>query len=97
MENTDLTDLDLPFLTQAIEKVTEAAQLINETIRQHENLETVLATQAKFGGTLSLFTGNRRLIRHGKLLKVSRKRPEQVMLHLFNDLLLYSDMLPGGG
>ena len=96
-ENIDEGDADKTYLQRAIERIEEAADLVNETIRQHENLLTLLATQEKFGGNLDLFKDNRRLIRHGKVLKVSRKRPEQVMLHLFNDLLLYSDMLSGGG
>ncbi|EQC40892.1 hypothetical protein SDRG_01957 [Saprolegnia diclina VS20] len=81
-------------LLQAVVAVGDAAQLINETVRQKENMEHVLRVQAQFVGQLSLFTLDRRLVCAGVLVKISTKRDEKVMLHLFNDLLLYSDILP---
>ncbi|TMW56750.1 hypothetical protein Poli38472_006760 [Pythium oligandrum] len=84
------------FLKEAVKGVSFAASLINETIRNQENLETVLEAQKKFVGQLSLCTPNRRLIRSGKLIKMSTKRQEQVVLHLFNDILLYSGVLITG-
>ena len=65
--NSEEEDLHLK---KAVKEVSQAASLINETIRQHENLEALLVTQAKFSGSVNLFTNNRRLIRQGKLLKV---------------------------
>ncbi|KDO30964.1 hypothetical protein SPRG_04152 [Saprolegnia parasitica CBS 223.65] len=81
-------------LLQAVVAVGDAAQLINETVRQKEIMEHVLRVQAQFVGQLSLFTLDRRLLCAGVLVKISTKRDEKVMLHLFNDLLLYSDILP---
>lgn len=80
-----------------MEKVNEAAIYVNETIRQHENMASLLQVQSTFIGNISLVKSSRRLIQQGRLVKVSRKRPEKVMLHLFNDLLLYSDILNTGG
>ncbi|OWZ14324.1 hypothetical protein PHMEG_00012214 [Phytophthora megakarya] len=88
---------DAAFLTEAVDRVRAAASLINETVRRQENLETVLQAQQKFSGQLSLFTADRRIIKSGKLMKMSTKRQEDVMIHLFNDILLYSGVLITGG
>ncbi|OQS00606.1 hypothetical protein ACHHYP_03278 [Achlya hypogyna] len=85
---------DQSALSQAVVAVSDAAGLLNETVRQKENMEQVLRVQAQFMGQLSLFTLDRRLLRAGVLVKMSTKREEKVMLHLFSDLLLYSDILP---
>ncbi|KAG6611179.1 uncharacterized protein IUM83_12633 [Phytophthora cinnamomi] len=97
---SELTPSDHPdaaFLIEAVARVRAAASLINETVRRQENLETVLQAQQKFAGQLSLFTADRRLLKSGKLTKMSTKRQEDVMIHLFNDILLYSGVLLTGG
>jgi hypothetical protein len=94
---TPLEHPDAAFLTEAVDRVRSAASLINETVRRQENLETVLQAQRQFAGQLSLFTADRRLLKSGKLTKMSTKRPEDVMIHLFNDILLYSGVLITGG
>ncbi|CAI5739492.1 unnamed protein product [Peronospora destructor] len=88
---------DAAFLTEAVNRIRSAASLINETVRRQENLEIVLQAQQKFAGQLSLFTADRRLLKSGKLTKMSTKRQEDVMMHLFNDILLYSGILITGG
>ncbi|KAG1689273.1 hypothetical protein DVH05_002341 [Phytophthora capsici] len=88
---------DATFLTEAVDRVRAAASLINESIRRQENLETVLQAQQQFSGQLSLVTADRRLLKSGKLMKMSTKRQEEVMIHLFNDILLYSGVLMTGG
>ncbi|RQM16591.1 hypothetical protein DD237_001252 [Peronospora effusa] len=88
---------DAAFLTEAVNRIRSAASLINETVRRQENLEIVLQAQQKFSGQLSLFTADRRLLKSGKLTKMSTKRQEDVMMHLFNDILLYSGVLITGG
>ncbi|TDH66835.1 hypothetical protein CCR75_005971 [Bremia lactucae] len=96
----DLTPPDHPdaeFLTEAVSRVRSVASGINETVRRQENLETVLQAQQKFAGQLSLFTADRRLLKSAKMIKMSTKRQEEVMIHLFNDILLYSDVLISGG
>lgn len=85
------------FLKEAVNRVAVAASLINETVRDQENLESVLEAQKKFAGQLSFVTADRRLLRSGKLTKMSTKRREEVMLHLFNDILVYSGVLITGG
>ncbi|GMF11344.1 unnamed protein product [Phytophthora lilii] len=97
---SELTPPDHPdaaFLVEAVNRVRAAASLINETVRRQENLETVLQAQQQFAGQLSLFTADRRLLKSGKLTKMSTKRQEDVMIHLFNDILLYSGILITGG
>lgn len=88
---------DATFVTEAVRGVSFAASFINESVRRQENLETVLQTQQQFGNQLALFTRDRRLVKAGKLVKMSTKRQEEVMLHLFNDILLYSGVLITGG
>ncbi|DAZ97923.1 TPA: hypothetical protein N0F65_007264 [Lagenidium giganteum] len=88
---------DKMFLNEAVSRIRLAASLINETIRHQEHLEMLLQTQKKFVGQFSLFTPGRRLLKAGKLIKMSTKRQEEVMLHLFNDILLYSGVLITGG
>jgi len=55
--------------------VTNAANLINEKVRQQENMEAVLRIQSQFGGQISLFTLDRRLVRSGQLIKVKYFMP----------------------
>lgn len=96
-KHTQMGHRDEKFIREAVNGVSFAASLINETVRHQENLETVLQTQKQFGNQVSLFTLDRRLIKSGKLVKMSTKRQEEVMLHLFNDILLYSGVLITGG
>ncbi|CAK4084896.1 unnamed protein product [Aphanomyces euteiches] len=93
MEYTQKNHPDLASLEQAVESVGKATQLMNETLQQKEKMEEVLKIQAQFAGQVSLFTLDRRLIKSGVLVKLSTKRKDKVMIHLFNDLLLYSDIL----
>ncbi|CAI5743122.1 unnamed protein product [Hyaloperonospora brassicae] len=88
---------DAAFLKEAVNRIRSAASLINEIVGRQENLEIVLQAQQKFSGQLSLFTADRRLLKSGKLTKMSTKRQEEVMIHLFNDILLYSGVLITGG
>ncbi|CAH0516788.1 unnamed protein product [Peronospora belbahrii] len=96
-ELTPFEHPDAAFLTEAVNRIRSAASLLNETVRHQENLEIVLQAQQKFAGQLSLFTADRRLLKSGKLTKMSTKRQEDVMIHLFNDILLYSGVLITGG
>ncbi|RLN21214.1 hypothetical protein BBO99_00001138 [Phytophthora kernoviae] len=88
---------DAAFLTEAVTRVRDAALLINETVRRQESLEIVIQAQQQLGGQLSLSTADRRLLKSGKLTKMSTKRQEEVMIHLFNDIMLYSGVLISGG
>uniref|UniRef100_M4BAX7 Uncharacterized protein n=1 Tax=Hyaloperonospora arabidopsidis (strain Emoy2) TaxID=559515 RepID=M4BAX7_HYAAE len=88
---------DAAFLKEAVNRIRCAASLIDEIVGRQENLEIVLQAQQKFSGQLSLFTADRRLLKSGKLTKMSTKRQEEVMIHLFNDILLYSGILITGG
>ncbi|RHY22011.1 hypothetical protein DYB25_006185 [Aphanomyces astaci] len=68
-----------------------SAQRMDETLRQKEQTEIVLSIQAQFAGQVSLFALNRRFVRSGMLM--STKRKDKVMVHMFNDMLLYSDVV----
>lgn len=99
VKHTPESHPDSAFLQEAVHRVSVAASFINETVRDQENLASVLQAQTQFfAGQLDLFTADRRLLKSGKLTKRSTRRQEEVMLHLFNDLLLYSSgvLLTGG-
>nr|CCA16088.1 conserved hypothetical protein [Albugo laibachii Nc14] len=98
-ENTPSEDSDARFLTEAVQRVEEATTKMNATVAAQADLETILATQKLFQGQISLITANRKLIKTGKLVKVSKhqQQPKQVVLHLFNDILLCSDFAGSGG
>ncbi|ETW08198.1 hypothetical protein, variant [Aphanomyces invadans] len=84
---------DLASLKLTVQAMGEAAQRMDETLRQKEKTEEVLRIQAQFAGQVSLFALNRHCVRSGMLVKMSTKREDKVMVHLFNDLLMYSDIL----
>lgn len=99
VKHTPESHPDSAFLQDAVHRVSVAASLINETVRDQENLASVLQAQTQFfSGQVALFTADRRLLKSGKLTKRSTRRQEEVVLHLFNDILLYSSgvLLTGG-
>jgi FYVE/RhoGEF/PH domain-containing protein 5/6 len=98
LRHTPNGHFDKVYLTEAVSRVAFATSLINETVRRQENLEMLLQTQMQFMGQMSLFNPERSLVKSGKLTKISTKKQEQVVLHLFNDILLYSAIvsLTGG-
>nr|CCA21034.1 conserved hypothetical protein [Albugo laibachii Nc14] len=95
-KHTNAQHADHAYLQEAVHRVTQAAMQMNATVAAQANLEAIFATQQRFKGHISLIQPNRRLIKSGFLIKVSTRRKESVFLHLFNDLLLYSDPLITG-
>ncbi|KAL0585804.1 hypothetical protein ABG067_004527 [Albugo candida] len=95
-KHTNAHHADHAYLQEAVNRVTQAAMQMNATVAAQANLEAIYATQQRFKGHISLIQPNRRLIKSGYLIKVSTRRKESVFLHLFNDLLLYSDPLLTG-
>ncbi|ETV80606.1 hypothetical protein, variant 1 [Aphanomyces astaci] len=93
VEHTQSGHPYLASLRQTVHAMGEAAQRMDETLRQKEQTEIVLSIQAQFAGQVSLFALNRRFVRSGMLVKMSTKRKDKVMVHMFNDMLLYSDVV----
>nr|CAI5841543.1 unnamed protein product [Callosobruchus analis] len=63
---------------------------VSETLEQSENLATLCELQRDIIGFDSLVQPGRKFIRHGCLLKHSRKGYQQRMFFLFSDILLYT-------
>ncbi|RHY33148.1 hypothetical protein DYB32_001817 [Aphanomyces invadans] len=61
---------DLASLKLTVQAMGEAAQRMDETLRQKEKTEEVLRIQAQFAGQVSLFALNRHCVRSGMLVKV---------------------------
>ncbi|RHZ02483.1 hypothetical protein DYB37_000144 [Aphanomyces astaci] len=91
----DFTPLLRDFKTQSkrLSTFLDVPNRMDETLRQKEQTEIVLSIQAQFAGQVSLFALNRRFVRSGMLVKMSTKRKDKVMVHMFNDMLLYSDVV----
>lgn len=65
-------------------------QPVTETLEQSENLATLCELQRDIIGFDNLVQPGRKFIRHGCLLKHSRKGYQQRMFFLFSDILLYT-------
>ncbi|KAJ8968403.1 hypothetical protein NQ317_002348, partial [Molorchus minor] len=63
---------------------------VMETLEQSENLATLCELQRDIIGFDNLIQPGRKFIRHGCLLKHSRKGYQQRMFFLFSDILLYT-------
>ncbi|KAJ8946052.1 hypothetical protein NQ314_008988 [Rhamnusium bicolor] len=63
---------------------------VAETLEQSENLATLCELQRDIVGFDNLIQPGRKFIRHGCLLKHSRKGYQQRMFFLFSDILLYT-------
>ncbi|XP_066157423.1 FERM, ARHGEF and pleckstrin domain-containing protein 1 isoform X3 [Euwallacea fornicatus] len=63
---------------------------VRETLEHSENLATLCELQRDIVGFDSLIHPDRKFIRHGCLLKHSRKGYQQRMFFLFSDILLYT-------
>ncbi|XP_076270465.1 FERM, ARHGEF and pleckstrin domain-containing protein 2-like [Rhynchophorus ferrugineus] len=63
---------------------------VRETLEQSENLATLCELQRDIVGFDNLIQPGRKFIRHGCLLKHSRKGYQQRMFFLFSDILLYT-------
>ncbi|CAH1099390.1 unnamed protein product [Psylliodes chrysocephalus] len=63
---------------------------VSETLEQSKNLATLCELQRDIVGFDNLVQSGRKFIRHGCLLKHSRKGYQQRMFFLFSDILLYT-------
>ena len=89
---TDEVPPDVLVIERAMRKVLESASHVNETIRLREQREELGLLAGRFKGDVknSLLHANRFLVRWGRVSKVSRRKRSNYVLHLFNDVLLYS-------
>ncbi|XP_056647622.1 FERM, ARHGEF and pleckstrin domain-containing protein 2-like [Diorhabda sublineata] len=74
----------------ASDTLKDLMQPVTETLEQSKNLATLCELQRDIIGFDNLVQPGRKFIRHGCLLKHSRKGYQQRMFFLFSDILLYT-------
>ncbi|XP_050504892.1 FERM, ARHGEF and pleckstrin domain-containing protein 1-like isoform X1 [Diabrotica virgifera virgifera] len=74
----------------AIDTLKDLMLPVSETLEQSKNLATLCELQRDIVGFDNLVQPGRTFIRHGCLLKHSRKGYQQRMFFLFSDILLYT-------
>ncbi|CAH0557314.1 unnamed protein product [Brassicogethes aeneus] len=81
---------DRPNCLTASDTLKELMIPVTETLEHSENLATLCELQRDIIGFDNLIQPGRKFIRHGCLLKHSRKGYQQRMFFLFSDILLYT-------
>ncbi|KAJ3162472.1 hypothetical protein HDU86_004954 [Geranomyces michiganensis] len=98
LKQTDPEHPDYPTLQKSLAKIAEVAVFVNETIREHEMMQELIEVQASLHGlNEDLVSPARRLIRRGRVQKISRRRHHARYLILLSDFLIYASpgMLDG--
>eukprot|EP01102_Stenamoeba_stenopodia_P014614 TRINITY_DN4877_c0_g1_i1.p1 TRINITY_DN4877_c0_g1~~TRINITY_DN4877_c0_g1_i1.p1 ORF type:complete len:794 (-),score=150.51 TRINITY_DN4877_c0_g1_i1:107-2488(-) len=100
IKHTEPTHPDYEPLRSSLEKVKQVADNINDSIKKAENRQKVLEIQNSFVSN-SIFTSEVRIvepsrvfIKEGGLLKICRKARKMRYFFLFNDILIYADIIP---
>jgi FYVE/RhoGEF/PH domain-containing protein 5/6 len=89
---------DFISLTKALVHISEVASGNNEAIRQRENKEKIMSIMMSIEprSRVNLLDDNdRKLIHEGVLLRQTRRTQKEFQFWLFNDKLLYGEILPG--
>ncbi|CAD5220030.1 unnamed protein product [Bursaphelenchus okinawaensis] len=84
------SDPDYEDTEQALELVVGAASHANEMMRKLDRYRNVLEVQEMLGGSISLVSPSRELLKRSKLSKISSStgKCEERLLYVFNDLIL---------
>ncbi|KAI9007250.1 Dbl homology domain-containing protein [Gaertneriomyces semiglobifer] len=91
MKHTDVEHPDQPTLKQSLNRISEVAVFVNETIREHEMMQSLIDVQRSLRGLREdLVSPGRRLIHKGTVQKICRKRHQTRHLILLSDYLIYS-------
>merc|ERR1711988_141550 len=82
---------DYSNIANALSKIEEVANKVNESVRSREHMEELVALQKKFTGEIppGFVQPGRCFIREGPLMKVCRKDSQKRWFFLFNDMLMY--------
>jgi len=91
MKNTPQTHTDYHDLVEAIKKIEEVTNVLNESERQAENMNKIFKIQEKLDGDYhDLLQPHRRLCKEGTLFLVKQKEVKtDRYFYLFNDVLLH--------
>ncbi|CAG8633476.1 24232_t:CDS:10 [Racocetra persica] len=82
---------DYPNLKKALQTIKHVATFVNETIREHEMIISMLEIQKSLiGFDETLLIPGRTLIKRGTLMKICRKNHQHREFFLFSDILIYA-------
>lgn len=82
--------------TDALAIVSEVANHANESMRQGDNFEKLLAIQHSLIGSQEIVKPGRRFIKEGELQKLSRRVNQPRKFYLLSDILLHTTPFPPG-
>jgi len=83
---------------EALQQIEDVAACVNESVRDKENLDKLVAIQVSLTGNRipTIVKPKRKYIREGMLIKMCRREPKKRYFFLLTDLLIYCD-LPSQG
>ncbi|KAJ1019967.1 hypothetical protein NDA16_004248 [Ustilago loliicola] len=97
VNSTPETHPDFVDLRRASHMIQQVASYINENVRQHEMVLTMLELQKSLQGlTEPLVAPGRALIKRGTLMKTCRRNIQPREFFLFTDCLIYASPISGG-
>ncbi|SAM67321.1 probable cytokinesis protein Don1 [Ustilago bromivora] len=97
VKSTPETHPDFVDLRRASHMMEQVASYINENVRQHEMVLTMLGLQKSLQGlTEPLVAPGRALIKRGTLMKTCRRNIQPREFFLFTDCLMYASPISGG-
>ena len=97
VKSTPETHPDCVDLRRASHMIEQVASYINENVRQHEMVLTMLGLQKSLQGlTEPLVAPGRALIKRGTLMKTCRRNIQPREFFLFTDCLMYASPISGG-
>lgn len=97
VKSTPETHPDFADLRRASHMIEQVASYINENVRQHEMVLTMLGLQKSLQGlTEPLVAPGRALIKRGTLMKTCRRNIQPREFFLFTDCLMYASPISGG-
>ncbi|SPO32387.1 probable Don1 - cytokinesis protein Don1 [Ustilago trichophora] len=97
VKSTPETHPDFVDLRRASHMIEQVASYINENVRQHEMVLTMLGLQKSLQGlTEPLVAPGRALIKRGTLMKTCRRNIQPREFFLFTDCLMYASPISGG-
>lgn len=90
LKNTLTDHEDYDNLVNALAKITEVVDYVNEKKRLAENLQKIIDVQSQIESNeeLNLVSPSRRFVREGLLKVYEKNRPSERNIYLFNDLVV---------
>eukprot|EP00960_Hanusia_phi_P052130 761262-Hanusia_phi.AAC.6 len=89
LKHTTVDSDDYEDLKRALNMISDQADQCNEATRRRENTEKLRSIQKNLRG-VDLVDPERRLIREGRLTRITTREPKEYYFYLFNDALIYA-------